>query len=53
MHSLQILESSYFEHLKAARDLAMYLPIEHPRRKEIEQSTNDLIEKINHIKQGL
>ncbi len=48
---LEILEYSYWEHFKAAKDIALILPIDHPRRKEIEKSLNELQEQIKAIKE--
>lgn len=50
MNELLILEYSYWEHFKAAKDIALILPIDHPRRKEIEKSLNELQEQIKAIK---
>lgn len=47
---LEILQYSYWEHFKAAKDLAFILPVEHPRRLEIEKTANDLLDKINKTK---
>jgi hypothetical protein len=47
---LQILEYNYLEHFKHAKDLALVLPIEHPKRKEIESELNKIILEINKLK---
>jgi len=47
---LQILEYSYLEHFKHAKDLALVLPIEHPKRKEIESELNKIVVEINKLK---
>lgn len=46
----EILEASYFEHLKGAKDLAMYLPLKHPRRVAIENEINVMVEKLNKLR---
>lgn len=47
---IEILEANYWEHYKFAKDLAMFLPIEHPKRLKIESEMNVLLKKINEIK---
>lgn len=47
---LEILQYSYWEHHKAAKDLAMILPVGHPRRKQVEDEMNKLVEEIQKIK---
>lgn len=47
---LEILEASYWEHFKIAKDLAMYLPLHHPKRLLLEQELNKMIKEINEIK---
>lgn len=48
---LEILESNYWEHFKYAKDLAYYLPIDHPKRKKAETEVNRLSEEIRKLKQ--
>jgi hypothetical protein len=48
--NLEILEFNYWEHFKVQKDLSLILPLNHPRRISIEKSMNDLLEKINLIK---
>lgn len=43
---LEILEGSYWEHFKSAKDLALISPIDDPKRKNVEKTLNDLTEKI-------
>jgi len=43
----QILQYSYWEHYKRARDLGRVLPIEHAKRKAIEKSLNKISQKLN------
>ena len=47
---LEILEWSHWEHFKAAHDLSRVLPLDHPKRKAIEKSMNELSEQIKKIK---
>jgi hypothetical protein len=47
---LEILEYSYWEHFKMAKDMAMILPIDHPRRKKVEKEMNELQKEIQKIK---
>ena len=47
---IQILEYSYWEHFKAAKDAALILPINHPKRKILETAVNDIIGEINKLK---
>lgn len=43
----EILQYSYWEHFKAAKDLALILPLEHPRRKTIETELNKIGKLLN------
>lgn len=43
-HQLQILTASYWEHFKAAKDLAMILPVDSQKRIAVENSLNELQE---------
>jgi hypothetical protein len=47
---LQILEGNYWEHHKVAKDLALILPIDHPKRLKIEKELNDIASQIRKIK---
>ncbi len=49
---LEILESSYWEHFKYAKDLAYILPLDNPKRKKVELEVNRLSEEINKLKNG-
>jgi hypothetical protein len=48
---LEILEASYWEHFKFAKDLSLYLPLDHPKRKVLESEINKLLHEINSIKE--
>lgn len=47
---LEILESSYWEHYKMQKDLAMFLPLKHPKRVALEEATAELLKKINAVR---
>jgi len=47
---LQILEYNYWEHFKLAKDLALILPINHWKRKMLEEELNKLLTEIHKIK---
>lgn len=49
--TLEILNASYWEHYKVAKDMALYLPITHPKRIKIENEINELVKKIHALKQ--
>jgi len=42
-----ILQASYWEHFKAAKDLALYLEQNHPRRLKIESEMNKMLSVLN------
>lgn len=50
---LLILEFNYWEHFKAAKDLALIYPLHHPKRVAIETSLNELQVEINNLKNGI
>ncbi len=41
-----ILQLSYWEHFKKAKDLALILPPEHPQRLELEQELKTLLNQL-------
>ena len=47
---IQILEYNYWEHFKSAKDMAMVLPLNHPRRVAVEKEMNLLQERIRSLK---
>jgi len=49
---LEILQYSYYEHFKFAKDLALVLPIDHPKRKLMEEEVNKLQKQINDLQHG-
>lgn len=46
---LEILQYSYWEHFKAAKDLSFILHIEHPKRVELQNTINSLIVEIKNV----
>jgi hypothetical protein len=47
---LELLQYSYWEHFKQAKDLALVLPLNHPKRKEIEKELSEMLKKIQKLK---
>lgn len=52
MHKIQleILNASYWEHFKYAKDLALIYPIDNPKRIKVEKEINLILEKIKQLK---
>lgn len=48
VNGVDILLLNYWEHFKLAKDLALVYPPEHPKRKLLEQTLSELLNKINH-----
>lgn len=48
--SIEILEYSYWEHFKALKDISLTLSIDHPKRKNLEKSTSEILKKLNELK---
>jgi len=46
---LEILQASQAEHFKYAKELSMYLPVEHPKRIAAEKEHNKIIKQIDKI----
>ena len=46
---LEILQYNYWEHFKAGKDLSFILPIEHPKRIELNNTINSLTVKIKEL----
>jgi hypothetical protein len=44
---MEILQGNYWEHFKFAKDLALILPLNHPKRIALEKELNEMIIKIN------
>ena len=49
-NKITILQYNYWEHFKAAKDLGLVLPIDHPRRKQVEDSMNKISRELNELK---
>lgn len=49
-NELTILQYNYWEHFKAAKDLALVLPIDHPRRKQVDDAMNKISGELNELK---
>jgi len=49
----EILQSSYWEHFKAAKDLALILPLNHPKRIKIENEVNKLSQSLTIPTKGV
>lgn len=47
MNNLEILRANYWEHFKAAKDMALYLDISHPKRIRIEKELNEILIILN------
>ena len=47
---LEILSANYWEHFKFAKDLALILPSDHPKRVRLALELNEMVEKMNQIK---
>ncbi len=47
---LQILEANYWEHFKYAKDLALFMQPDSPKRIAIQAEMDAMIEKINQLK---
>lgn len=46
----EILQLSYWEHFKLAKDLALVYPVEHKKRKTVEKILNELSDRMKKIK---
>jgi len=47
---LEILRGSHIEHFKTAKDMALFMDIDNPRKKKIEDEANKIINEIHKIK---
>jgi len=52
-HKLEILNSNYWEHFKFAKDLAGFLPYDHPRRRRIEEKLNEMVDEIHELNERI
>ena len=46
---LEILNYSYWEHFKLAKDLYLILPITHPKRIELQYAIDKILVKISKL----
>ncbi len=47
---LEILQANYWEHFKFAKELGMYLTIDHPQRIKIEEELNKMQKELEQLK---
>ncbi len=47
---LEILEHSYWEHYKRAKDLSLVLPLDHPKRIALSSTLKIINKQIHKIK---
>lgn len=50
MNNTEILQASYWEHFKVAKDIARYLPPEHPYRLKLEKEMENILKILNYDK---
>lgn len=50
---LEILNASYWEHFKYAKELAGYLDLNHPKRVRVKNELNKMLERIHQINDEL
>jgi len=50
---LEIMQYNYWEHFKFEKDLAMVLPVDHPKRVSLRKATQDLLDKIHTFKSSI
>ncbi len=50
-NNLEILLANYQEHIKFEKELSFILPINHPKRISLLETTNKLIIEINTLKE--
>lgn len=48
----EILLLSYWEHFKAAKDLALVYPVDHPKRVKLETELQKLSKLLNRSEDG-
>jgi hypothetical protein len=47
---LEILDANYWEHFKVAKEFALFLPLNHPKRVRVENEINKILEEIHKLK---
>ena len=50
---LEILSANYWEHFKFAKDIAMYLQLEDPKRVKVEKELNAMLERMHELSNSL
>jgi len=50
MDKIVILTYSYWEHIKAEKDLSFIYPPEHPKRIALHESATKILDEINKIR---
>jgi hypothetical protein len=50
---LEILEYSYWEHYKSAKDLARILPYDHPRLVKLTKEINAMSKEMHALKEKM
>lgn len=46
----EILEASYWEHYKAAKDMSLWLPLKHPKRVAVENGMEQIRGELQQLK---
>ena len=49
---LEILQASYWEHFKQAKELSLYLPISNSRRRALEREITKMQIRIKELENG-
>ena len=52
-NKLEILEANYWEHYKFLKDVSMFLPLDDPKRVNLEKELSNMLKQINEIKNEL
>lgn len=47
---IELFEYNYWEHYKFAKDLALILPLNHPKRKLLEEELSKMMKELNELK---
>lgn len=50
---LEILEYSYWEHFKFAKDLSLILPLKHNKRIALDKEMGKMLKRIHEIRREL
>lgn len=46
---LEILRGNHAEHFKIAKEMSMYLDVNNPRKRKIEEEANNIVNEIHKI----